>query len=102
MLLLANLTGDQSIEKQGGYMDNDMGDGLMALFGLGYGSGDSPVLRVLQGAFSFGEVCFQVAAGIAKFALAHAANFVGCRPATLLASAIASRESEPRYVCASK
>src|SRR5260221_2409397 len=44
----------------------------------------------------------QAAAGIAKFALAHAARFVGCWPATLLASAIASREFEPRYVCASK
>src|SRR6266853_470463 len=38
----------------------------------------------------------QAAAGIAKFALAHAAKFVGCRPATLLASAIATREFEPR------
>jgi hypothetical protein len=44
----------------------------------------------------------QAAAGIVKFARAHAANFVGCRPATLLASAMALRESEPRYVWASK
>ena len=42
------------------------------------------------------EWCFQAAAAIAKFARAHAANFVGCRPATLLASVIASRESAPR------
>jgi hypothetical protein len=38
-------------------------------------------------------MCFQAAAGIANFARAHAANFVGSRPATLLASAMASRES---------
>jgi hypothetical protein len=42
------------------------------------------------------RTCFQAAAGIAKFSRAHAANFVGCRPATLLASVIASRESVPR------
>ena len=52
--------------------------------------------------FSSGERCFQAAFGVAKFFRAHAANFVGCWPATLLASAIASHESEPRYVCASK
>ena len=45
---------------------------------------------------SFGDPCFQVGTGIAKFARAHSANFVGCRPATLLASVIASRESVPR------
>ena len=44
----------------------------------------------------FGEARFQAATGIAKFARAQAANFVGCRPATLLARAIASRESAPR------
>jgi hypothetical protein len=43
-----------------------------------------------------GESGFQAAAGIAMFARAHAANFVGCRPATLLASAMAARESAPR------
>jgi hypothetical protein len=36
------------------------------------------------------RVAFQAAAGIAKFARAQMANFVGCRPATLLASVIAS------------
>src|SRR5882724_9184142 len=35
-----------------------------------------------------------------KFTRAHAENLVACRPATLLASAIWSRESEPKYVCA--
>ena len=38
----------------------------------------------------------QAAAGIAKLLLAHAAKFVGCRPATLLASEISSRDSAPR------
>ena len=37
--------------------------------------------------------------GTGKFPLAHAENSVGCRPAILLASAIWSRESEPKYVC---
>ena len=35
-----------------------------------------------------------------KFTRAHAENLVACRPATLLASAIWSRESEPKYVWA--
>src|SRR4029077_9601489 len=38
--------------------------------------------------------------GAGKFPRAHAENLVGCRPAILLASAIWSRESEPKYVCA--
>src|SRR6266480_1040545 len=37
--------------------------------------------------------------GAGKFTRAHAENLVGCRPAILLASAIWSRESEPKYVC---
>jgi adenylate cyclase len=41
----------QPIEKHGGYIDNYMGDGLMALFGLRDDSGESPVLRALRGAF---------------------------------------------------
>ena len=57
---------------------------------------DRPTQDNSPSRFSFGESCFYAAAGIAKFARAHAANFVGCRPATLLASAIASRESAPR------
>jgi hypothetical protein len=36
--------------------------------------------------------------GAGKFTWAHAENFVGCWPAILLASAIWSRESEPKYV----
>ena len=35
-----------------------------------------------------------------KLTRAQAENFVACRPATSLASAIWSRESEPKYVCA--
>jgi hypothetical protein len=34
--------------------------------------------------------------GAGKFTCAHAENFVGCRPAILFASAIWSRESEPK------
>lgn len=37
-----------------------------------------------------------------KFGRAHAANLIGCRPNILLASPIWSRESVPKYVCASK
>src|ERR1700722_7030173 len=40
--------------------------------------------------------------GIGKFALDHAETFVGGVPATLFGSAICSRESAPRYVCAWK
>jgi hypothetical protein len=39
---------------------------------------------------------FQAAAGIAKLVWAQVANLVGWRPATVLASVIASRESAPR------
>jgi adenylate cyclase len=41
----------QPIEKHGGYIDNYMGDGLMALFGLRDDSEDSPVLRALHAGF---------------------------------------------------
>ena len=41
----------QPIENHGGYIDNYMGDGLMALFGLREDSEDSPVLRALHAAF---------------------------------------------------
>jgi adenylate cyclase len=41
----------QPIEKHGGYIDNYMGDGLMALFGLVDGNENSPTLRALQAAF---------------------------------------------------
>lgn len=40
----------QPIEQHGGYIDNYMGDGLMALFGLQDEKQDSPVLRALQAA----------------------------------------------------
>src|SRR6266446_9190976 len=37
--------------------------------------------------------------GAGKFTRAHAENLLRCRPAILLASAIWSRESDPKYVC---
>jgi len=39
-----------------------------------------------------------VAVSTGKFARVHVANFVGCLPAILFASAIWSWESEPKYV----
>lgn len=41
----------QPIEQSAGYIDNYMGDGLMALFGLHDAEEGSPVLRALQAAF---------------------------------------------------
>ena len=38
------------VEQHGGYIDNYMGDGLMALFGLQDERNDSPVLRAIQSA----------------------------------------------------
>src|SRR5258705_12594207 len=40
--------------------------------------------------------CFQTASLIGKLTCAHVENLLGCRPAILFASAIRSRESEPR------
>jgi len=77
--------------------------GLIALSTSGHAISATPGVELhrrlgaqLGARFSFRESYFQAAAGIAKFARAHVANFVGCRPATLLASVIASRESAPR------
>src|SRR6267142_2693620 len=41
--------------------------------------------------------CFHTASLIGKLTRAQVANFVGCRPAILFASAIRSRDSAPKY-----